>query len=84
MRIYLQTPPSSDSPPRYYHLFLEQDLLDGWTLVKEYGHQGSAGRLSKLHFSDHDQALTALVKARDDQIKRGYHVVFLMGEQRPA
>ena len=84
MRIYLQTPPNSDSPPRFYHLFLQEDLLEGWTLIKESGQQGSAGRLSKLHFADREQALNAMLKARDDQIKRGYQVVFIRGEQRPV
>ena len=84
MRIYLQTPPSSDSAPRFYHLFLQEDLLEGWTLIKESGHQGSAGRLSKLHFDDREQALSAMLKARDDQIKRGYQVVFIRGEQAPT
>ena len=84
MRIYLQTPPSNDAPPRYYHLFLQQDLLEGWTLVKEYGYQGSAGRLSKVHFTQREAALNALLKARDEQIKRGYHVVFVKGEEAPV
>ena len=84
MRIYLQTLPTVDGNPRYYHLFLQEDLIDGWTLVKENGIQGSSGKVTKMHFNDHDQALAALIKARDSQIKRGYHVVFMRGEQAPA
>jgi predicted DNA-binding WGR domain protein len=84
MRIYLQTPPKIDGNPRYSHLFLQEDLIDGWTLVKENGIQGSSGKITKIHFTDHEQALTALIKARDSQIKRGYHVVFMRGEQAPA
>ncbi len=84
MRIYLQTPPTADNHPRYCHLFLQEDLIEGWTLVKESGRQGSSGRVSRLHFSDHDQALAALIAARDAQIKRGYRVVFIKGEQAPA
>lgn len=84
MRIYLQTPPNAEGNPRYYHLLLQEDLIDGWTLVKENGIQGSSGKLTKIHYADHDQALTALIKARDSQIKRGYHVVFMRGEQAPA
>ena len=41
MRIYLQTPPNAEGNPRYYHLFLQEDLIEGWTLVKENGQQGS-------------------------------------------
>ncbi len=84
MRIYLQTPPKTDGNPRYSHLFLQEDLIDGWTLIKETGIQGSSGKITKIHFADHEQALTALIKARDSQIKRGYHVVFMRGEQAPA
>lgn len=84
MRIYLQTPPTVEGNPRYYHLFLQEDLIDGWTLVKESGIQGSSGRITKIHFTDHEHALAALIKARDSQIKRGYHVVFIRGEQAPA
>ena len=84
MRIYLQTAPNIDGNPRFFHLFLQEDLIEGWTLVKENGIQGSSGKITKIHFTDHDQALTALIKARDSQIKRGYHVVFMRGEQAPA
>ena len=81
MRIYLQTPPGIDKAPRYYHLFLQEDLLEGWTLVKESGNQGSSGRLQRLHFDTHDEAQAALVKARDAQIKRGYRIVFAKGDE---
>ena len=84
MRIYLQTSPAMDSLPRYCHLLLQEDLMGGWTLVKESGRQGSSGRVSKLHFDDHDEALAALIAARDTQIKRGYRVVFIKGEQAPS
>jgi len=84
MRIYLQTAPNIDGSPRYSHLFLQEDLIEGWTLVKENGIQGSSGKVTKMYFENHDQALAALIKARDSQIKRGYHVVFMRGEQAPA
>ncbi|HEC20357.1 MAG TPA: WGR domain-containing protein [Gammaproteobacteria bacterium] len=84
MRIYLQTPPDSDGLPRFYHLFLQEDLINGWTLIKESGRQGGAGKVTKRHFENHDQAMAALIAARDAQIKRGYRVVFVKGEQAPA
>jgi predicted DNA-binding WGR domain protein len=84
MRIYLQTSPHADGNPRYYHLFLQEDLINGWTLVKENGQQGSPGRVTKIHYNDREEALAALIKARDAQIKRGYHVVFIKGEQAPV
>ena len=83
MRIYLQTPPNPEAPPRFYHLFLQEDLIGGWTLVKESGSQGASGRVTKLHFEDRERAEAAMMTARDAQIKRGYRVVFVKGEPRP-
>ena len=79
MRIYLQTPAALNQPPRFCHLMLQEDLLDGWTLIRESGSQGKAGRIKKEHFEDRDQAETALITARDDQIRRGFQVVFSQG-----
>ncbi len=80
MRIYLQTPPTSEAAPRYYHLFLQKDLLDGWSLVRESGQQGKSGRVSKKHYAARDEAVDALIRARDAQLKRGYRVVFVKGD----
>ena len=80
MRIYLQTPPDSENAPRYYHLFLQKDLIDGWSLVRESGRQGAAGRVTKKHFTDREAAVAALINARDAQLKRGYRVVFVKGD----
>jgi predicted DNA-binding WGR domain protein len=77
MRIYMQIPPEGDKAPRYYHLHLQEDLIDGWTLIREWGYQGSAGRLRKEHYPDRETAEAALVKVRDEQISRGYRVVFM-------
>ncbi len=80
MRIYMQTPASPDRPPRYYHLHLQQDLLEGWNLVKEWGFQGASGRVVREHFDSREQALQAMLKVRDYQIQRGYQVMFAQGE----
>lgn len=77
MRIYMQIPPTDERPPRYYHLHLQEDLIDGWTLLREWGYQGAGGRLLREHFPDFDAAQNALLKVRDEQIKRGYRVVFM-------
>jgi len=82
MRIYMQMPPMEDKPPRFYHLLLQEDLLEGWTLVRESGYQGSPGRVRRDHFDSREQALEALTQVRDAQIKRGYRVVFAQGESR--
>ena len=79
----MQTPVGDDATPRYYHLHLQEDLLEGWTLVREWGHQGAGGRVVREHFPDHDLAQQALLKVRDEQLKRGYRVVFIQGLDQP-
>jgi predicted DNA-binding WGR domain protein len=80
MRIYMQIPPEGDKAPRYYHLHLQEDLLEGWTLVREWGYQGTRGRLKRENFADRETAEEALLRARDDQLKRGYRVVFMQAQ----
>ena len=79
MRIYLQIQAEADKPPRYYQLLLQQDLLGGWGLVREWGVQGARGRVKKEFFEEHDAAMDALLLARDAQVKRGFRVVFVEG-----
>ena len=77
MRIYMQIPPSDEQSPRFYHLHLQEDMLDGWTLLREWGHQGARGRLKREHFPDYESAEQAMLKVRDEQLRRGYRVVFM-------
>ena len=81
MRIYMQTDISGAKPPRFFHLHLQEDLLDGWTLVKESGYQGSAGKVTREYFLSRDAAMDALNKAKDRQVNRGYRIVFAQGDQ---
>ncbi len=83
MRIYMQTPVTDDKPPRFYHLFLQPDLLEGWTLVREWGFQGASGRVVREHFASRDAAEDALLLHRDAQLQRGYRVVFAKGDDLP-
>ncbi|HHJ14050.1 MAG TPA: WGR domain-containing protein [Gammaproteobacteria bacterium] len=80
MRIYMQIPPSDDGPPRFYHLHLQEDLLEGWTLIREWGYQGAGGRVVKEHFPDRDAAQAAMLAVRDTQLKKGYQVVFMQAQ----
>ena len=82
MRIYMQTPAADNHPPRYYHLVLQEDMLEGWTLIKESGRQDSGGRIKREHYATREEAERALIKAREAQIKRGYRVVFVQGEHQ--
>ena len=82
MRIYMQTPHSSEEPLRYYHLHLQPDLLSGWNLVRESGIQGARGQVTKEHFEDRESAEATLIRRRDMQLRRGFRVVFREGTAR--
>ena len=81
MRIYMQTAPEPDKPPKYYQLWLLEDLLEGWTLVREWGQQGASGRVKRDHFNNRDEAEAAMLRVRDAQLDRGYRVVFMQGQE---
>jgi predicted DNA-binding WGR domain protein len=80
MRIYMQIPPGDAGAPKFYHLHLQEDLLEGWTLIREWGYQGARGRMVKDHYPDRDSAEMAMLKVRDAQINKGYQVVFMQGQ----
>ena len=84
MRIYLQIPAFEGKPSRYYQLVLQEDLINGWTLVREWGQQGYAGRVKRDHFPDRDTAVAALLRVRDSQLQRGFKVVFMQGNVAPS
>jgi predicted DNA-binding WGR domain protein len=83
MHIYLQRPQEESNPPRYYHLLLQRDLLGGWSLIREWGYQGASGRVKRDHHPTRQEAEAALMTLRDDQLRRGYRVVFVQGELPP-
>jgi predicted DNA-binding WGR domain protein len=76
----MQIPPQGEHPPRYYQLLLQEDLLEGWTLIREWGYQGSGGRVLREHYADREAAEAALIRVRDEQLKRGYQVVFMQAQ----
>jgi predicted DNA-binding WGR domain protein len=80
----MQIPALEDHPPRYYQLLLLEDLIDGWTLVREWGQQGRSGRVKKDHFDSRDAAEAALLRVRDTQLSRGFKVVFMQGQDKPV
>ncbi len=83
MRIYMQTQATENQSPRFYHLHLGPDLLGGWMVIKEWGAQGSPGRVLKKYFKTVDEAEYEIMSSRDKQIKRGYRVVFVKGQPSP-
>lgn len=80
----MQSLPGSPEPQRYFQLILQQDLLGGWTLIRESGQQGTRGTLRREQYLDLDAAQAALIKARDQQLKKGYKVMFSQGAEEPG
>jgi predicted DNA-binding WGR domain protein len=83
MRIYLQAQQTDTGVIRFVHLILQEDLLGGWTLIRESGKQGSAGTIKREHFENQEVALDAMLKWRDKNLKRGYSVAFIQGDKQP-
>ncbi|MCB1588814.1 MAG: WGR domain-containing protein [Xanthomonadales bacterium] len=84
MRIYMQTPSGGGEPPKYYQLTLQQDLLGGWLLTREWGQPGTRTSLKREQYLDFDSAEEALQKAREAQRKKGFQVMFSQGSEGPA
>jgi len=83
MRLFLQQKPLAGETPKFVQLVLEQDLLGGWLLIRETGQTGGRSQLKREQYLDRDQALAAFEKARDAQVKRGFHVMFAQGADAP-
>jgi predicted DNA-binding WGR domain protein len=83
MRLFMQTKPVASESPRYYQIALQQDLLGGWMLTREWGQTG--GRISHKRdvYLERDDALAAFEHARDAQLKRGFHIMFSQGPESP-
>lgn len=77
----MQIPPGDNRPPRFYHLHLQEDLLEGWTLMREWGFQGAGGRLIREHFKNQSEAETAMLAIRDQQLRKGYQIVFMQAQE---
>lgn len=84
MRIFMQSLPGGDEPQRYFQLILQQDLLGGWTLIRESGQQGARATLKRDLFLDLEAAQEAMSKARDQQLKKGLKVMFSQGAEEPG
>jgi len=83
MRIFMQTRPADTEAPRYYQIILQQDLLGGWTLSREWGQLGGRTSSKREVYLERDGALVAFEQARDAQLKRGFRVMFSQGTDNP-
>lgn len=81
MHIYMQAIDSDEGVPRYYHLVLQEELLGGWSLLREWGLSGARGRSKRENFASRAEAEQSLMQYRDAQLARGYRVVFIQGDE---
>lgn len=81
MRIYLQSPGDAGAPPKYCQLLLTQDLLGGWILIREWGQTGGKVSVKREQYLDLSGAQEALMRQRDQQVKKGFKVVFAQGAE---
>ena len=83
MRVLMQQPPKGLEAPRYVSISLQQDLLGGWTLMREAGQIGGKSQLKREQILDTEQAIEAFEAARVVHFKKGFHVVFVQGATEP-
>ena len=83
MRIFMQTKPAANEAPKFCNLLLQQDLLGGWTLIRETGQPGQRGSLKREFYESQADAQAALERVRDQQLKRGFQVMFRQGQGAP-
>lgn len=80
MHVFMQSRPVDGESPRHYTLRLEQDLLGSWVLHREWGSPGGRSGGRREIFAEHDSALAAFERIRDQQLKRGFNVMFARGD----
>lgn len=83
MRVYMQHF-AEEEAPRFYQLWLQEDLINGWTLLREWGRTGAKGRVKQDHFNSHEEALAALERVRDAQLQRGFKIMYVRGAEVSA
>lgn len=84
MRIFMQTQPAPNESPRYYHLILQQDLLGGWSLLREWGQTGGRASMKREFYEQRDSAEGAMMGVRDQQLRKGFQIMFCQGIEAPS
>ena len=83
MRVLMQQPPQGQESPRYVSISLQQDLLGGWTLLRESGLIGGKSQLKREQFLETESAIDAFENARAAHTNKGFQVVFVQGAAEP-
>ena len=83
MRLLLQQRPQGHEAPRFVQLMLQPDLLGGWELLRETGQIGGRSTVRREVYLDQSAAIAALEHARDQQLKRGFQLMYAQGADAP-
>ncbi len=83
MRLLLQQRPEGREAPRFVQLMLQPDLLGGWTLLRETGQIGGRSQVRREQYLDQASALKALEQARDQQLGKGFQLMYAQGADAP-
>lgn len=72
--VFLQQPAEGRDAPRFVRLSLEPDLFNGWQLLRETGVVGGRSSVRREQFLGRDEAIAAIERAQQQQLKKGYLV----------
>lgn len=72
MQSYLEKHDPAKNLARFYRLLVLPNLFGEWTLQREWGRIGQAGKVRNLHFPSQEDATRAFLKLEATKRRRGY------------
>ena len=72
MQSYLEKRDPAKNLARFYSLVVLPTLFEEWSLQREWGRIGQAGKVRILHFPSQEEAMQALLKLETAKKRRGY------------
>ena len=72
MQSYLEKRDPTKNLARFYSLIVLPNLFGQWSLQREWGRIGQAGKVRTLHFPSQEDAMRALLKLETVKKRRGY------------
>ena len=72
MQSYLEKRDPAKNLARFYRLLFLPNLFGEWSLQREWGRIGQAGKVRSLHFPSQEDATRALLKLETAKRRRGY------------
>ena len=72
MQSYLEKREPAKNLARFYSLVVLPTLFGEWSLQREWGRIGQAGKVRSLHFPSQEEATQALLELEAAKRRRGY------------